>query len=206
MYMQNITDDEKELIQGLIDGDQDSYAKLINSYGGRMLAVARRFLRVNEDAQDCVQESFLLIFRKINTFENRSSLWSWMHRIVANQCLMKLRSRKNIPQHEEITEELSPEFDSNGRRAEPAWVFEGSAEELLSQKRTKDIVLESVGNLPESYRIVLMLRDIEEYSTEETAEALGVSIGAVKTRLHRARAALKILLEPIFNIKDKEVA
>ena len=194
---------EEKLIKGLIAGNQTCYAELIEIYGGRMLSVARRFLPVNEDAQDCVQEAFLQIFKKIETLKKQSSLWPWMRRIVVNQCLMKIRSRKNTPQHEDLPDEFIPEFDNHGCRQEPQWFFSHSSIEiLLNQNNTKDLIIKAINQLPENYRIILMLRDIDEYTTKETAKALNLSIGAVKTRLHRARAALKILLEPLFKTRE----
>ena len=161
-----------------------------------MLSVARRILRNEDDARDCLQDAFIQAYRAIGKFEGRSSLGSWLHRIVVNAALMKLRGRKSRP--EQSIEDLMPAFDAENCRVEPMWQIEESVEAMIGRREVRDIVLASIDKLPESYRTVLLLRDIEEYTTTEVAETLGINRGAVKVRLHRARAALKKLLEPVF--------
>jgi RNA polymerase sigma-70 factor, ECF subfamily len=189
--------DERELIAGLRNGDEACYERLVTTYGGRMLAVARRIVRNEEDARDCVQEAFLQAFRSIKKFEQRSSLASWLHRIVVNAALMKMRSRARRP--EDSLEDLMPQFDEHGFRIEPADELSVPVETLLEQRQTKEFVRRAIDQLPDDYRNVLIARDIEGYDTEETAALLGITPGAVKVRLHRARAALKSLLKPIIS-------
>ncbi len=165
------------------------------SIGGRLLAVARRMLRDEEDARDCVQEAFLQAFRSIDKFEARASLGTWLHRIVVNAALMKIRARERRP--EEAIEELLPQFDADGLRLEPEAELAVSLETQLASAETGAAVRRAIDRLPAGYRNLLLLRDIEGYDTEEAAALLGLTRGAVKTRLHRARAALKTLLEPI---------
>lgn len=186
--------DERELVARLCAGDGASYELLVRTYGGRMLAVARRLVRNEEDAHDCVQEAFLQAFRNIEKFEQRASLGSWLHRIVVNAALMKLRARARRP--EESIEDLLPQFDADGQRTEPEAALAVSLE-LLEGREVREAVRRSIDQLPDGYRNVLLIRDIEGYDTEETAALLGLTPGAVKTRLHRARAALKTLLEPV---------
>ncbi len=187
--------DEKHLIARLREGDAASYEQLVRTYGGRMLAVARRFLRNQEDARDCVQEAFLQAFGSIDRFEERSSLGSWLHRIVVNAALMKIRAQKRRP--EESLDDLLPQFDADGSRPEREAEFTVPLETLLGRSQTRELVRRSIDRLPEGYRNLLILRDIEGYNTQEAAALLGLTPGAVKTRLHRARGALKSLLEPI---------
>lgn len=160
-----------------------------------MLSVALRIMRNPEDAQECVQEAFLQAFKNIHRFEGRSSVWTWLHRIVVNSALLKLRARRRRP--EGSLDDLMPQFDETQCRIEPRGQSRDSVETLLSKKETRDAVREAISQLPEDYRSVLLLRDIEELDTQETATALQINVGAVKTRLHRARAALKKLLEPV---------
>ncbi|MFQ5937647.1 MAG: RNA polymerase sigma factor [Acidiferrobacterales bacterium] len=185
--------DEAHLIAGLRDGDEACYERLVTTYAGRILAVARRIVRNEEDARDCVQDAFLQTFRNIEKFEERSSLGSWLHRIVVNAALMKIRARERRP--EESIDDLLPQFDADGSRIEPEAQLAVSLEPLLERAETREFVRRSIDRLPEGYRNVLLIRDIEGYDTEEAAALLGLSPGAVKTRLHRARAALKTLLE-----------
>lgn len=186
---------EKQLLHGLRNGDEACYGHVVRTYGGRMLAVARRILRSEEDARDCVQEAFLQAFRGIQRFEERSSLRSWLHRIVVNAALMKIRSRERHP--EESLEELMPHFDEDGMRTEPEAALSTSLETLVESRQVQESVRRSIDRLPEGYRNVLIARDIEGYNIEETAALLGLTPGAVKVRLHRARAVLKALLAPV---------
>ncbi len=166
----------------------------MRTYGGRMLAVARRLVRNEEDARDCVQEAFLQAFRNIEKFEQRASLGSWLHRIVANAALMKLRARARRP--EQSIEDLLPPFDADGQRTAPEAELAVSLE-LLERREVREAVRRAIDQLPDGYRNVLLIRDIEGYDTAETAALLGLTPGAVKTRLHRARTALKSLLAPV---------
>ena len=190
---------ERQLVARLRAGDGASYEQLVRTYGGRLLAVARRLVRHEEDARDCVQEAFLQAFRNIEKFEQRASLGSWLHRIVVNAALMKLRARGRRP--EASIEDLLPQFDADGQRLEPEAEL-AVALELLERREVREAVRRAIDRLPDGYRNVLLIRDIEGYDTAETAKLLGLTPGAVKTRLHRARAALKTLLEPIMRGKE----
>lgn len=161
-----------------------------------MLAVARRLLRNEEDAQDAVQQAFLSAFRALAQFNGQCRLTTWLHRIVANTALMKLRTRARKP--EQAIEDLLPRFLDDGHHAAAMSDWSANAEQQLAQRETRSRVRAAIDALPESHRTVLILRDIEELDTEATARALGLSQGAVKTRLHRARQALATLLEPVF--------
>lgn len=186
--------DERELVARLRAGEDDAFAELVRSQGGRMLAVARRFLRSEEDARDAVQDAFLSAFRSIDRFEGGARLSTWLHRIVVNASLMKLRTRRRKP--EKLIDDLLPGFLEDGHLAEPASEWQQLSDEALMRKETRRLILDSIQELPENHRNVLMLRDIEGFDTEETAEQMGVSVNAIKTRLHRARLALRGLLEP----------
>jgi RNA polymerase sigma-70 factor (ECF subfamily) len=157
-----------------------------------MLAVARRFLQQEQDAQDAVQDAFLSAFKAIDSFEGSSKLSTWLHRIVVNAALMKLRSRQRHP--ERPIEDLLPKFDSDGHRhAGDGWAT--TIDTTARDRETREFVRQKINELPESYRTVLLLRDIEELSTDDTAQQLGITPGAVKTRLHRARLALRELID-----------
>jgi RNA polymerase sigma-70 factor (ECF subfamily) len=165
-----------------------------------MLVVARRYLRSEDDARDAVQEAFVSAFRAIDRFEGGSLLSTWLHRIVVNAALMKLRTRKRKP--EESIDDLLPGFLENGHLADPTPGWRAPADELLEGDENRRIVREAIEGLPEGHRTVLLLRDIEGFDTEQAAEKLGITTGAVKTRLHRARLALRGQLEPHFRRSD----
>jgi RNA polymerase sigma-70 factor, ECF subfamily len=186
--------DEQALVAALKAGEASAYETVVRLHGPRLLVVARRLLRSEEDAQDAVQDAFLSAFRSIDSFEGSSQLATWLHRIAVNAALMKLRARKRHP--EQPIEELLPKFKADGHLAEPTVDWNDSSSAPIERQETKSLIRESIDKLPESYRTVLMLRDIDELDTEETATMLGVSPNAVKVRLHRARQALRALLDP----------
>lgn len=186
--------EERALLAALRGGDDRAYERLVNEHGGRMLAVARRMLRNDEEARDALQEAFLLAFRGLPRFEGQSRLSTWLHRIVVNASLMKLRSRRAHP--EESIEPLLPTFLEDGHSSVSYGDWPESADRLLERTQVRERVRASIDRLPVTYRTVLLLRDIEELDTAEVAEALGISANAVKIRLHRARQALRELLDP----------
>ncbi len=183
------------LLAGLRAGKEAAFETLVQAYTGRLLKVARRFLRNEEDARDAVQETFLSAFRSIARFQGEARLYTWLHRIVANAALMKLRSRRRKP--EESIEEFLPKFREDGYQVESS-VEWAEPYRHLARRETHILVRGCIDQLPESYRTVLLLRDIEELDTEETAKILEVTPNAVKIRLHRARQALRTLLDPHF--------
>ena len=171
-----------------------AFERLVRAQGGRMLAVARRLLSSEEDARDAVQEAFLNAFRNIDRFEGQALLSTWLHRIIVNVSLMKLRSRKRKP--EESLDHLLPAFRDDGHFAER---FESGSEPVdqrLAREEEQATVRAAIEELPQHYRTILLLRDIEGIGTQEVAEQLGISPNAVKLRLHRARQALRTLLVP----------
>ena len=184
------------LVERLRSGDPLAFEALVRAYGGRMLATARRFVRTDEEAQDVVQDACLAAFRAIDGFAGAARLSTWLHRIVVNAALMRLRSRRR--RREDPIDDLLPRFGEDGHWAEPVSRWDGQADTLLERRETRALVRDAIDRLPLPYRSVLLLRDIEELDTEETASLLGLSANAVKTRLHRARQALRTLLERQF--------
>lgn len=176
-------------------GDRIATERFVRENAPWMLRTARRILGDNEVAEDVVQTSFSSVFRSLESFQGRSSLKTWIYRIVVNEALMELRKQRR--RNEQPIDELLPVFDKNGCRIEVDWADFQTPEILLQRSEISEVVSNSIGQLPENYRIVLLLRDIEELSSSEVAEVLGLSEANVKVRLHRARAALKKLLEPL---------
>jgi RNA polymerase sigma-70 factor (ECF subfamily) len=187
---------EEALLARLRAGEPAAFDELVRANFGRMLAVARRMLRSEEDARDAVQEAFLLAFRGIDRFQGGARLSTWLHRIAVNACLMKLRSRGRKP--EQPIEELLPRFYEDGHRIDPGPPWRTEGPDPVEERETRVLVREAIDRLPETYRNVLVLRDIEGLDTEETARLLDVKVDTVKVRLHRARQALRALLAPHF--------
>ena len=187
-------DDEAGLIAQLRAGDELAYEHVVRTYGGRLLAVTRRILGSDEDARDVVQDAFLNAFRSVNRFEGNSKLSTWLHRIAVNAALMKLRTRKRKP--EQSIETLLPAFLDDGHHEERFQSWDEPVDQVMERAETRQLVRAQIDALPESYRTVLVLRDIEGLDTEETATMLGLTVNATKIRLHRARQALRSLLAP----------
>lgn len=190
------SDDEPQLLTRLRAQDPAAFEQLVRRHGGWMLAVARRMLGSEDDARDAVQDALISAYRALGSFQEQSRLSTWLHRIVVNAALMKLRKRDR--RQERSIEELLPRFQDDGHPAEAAVEWRVSADQAVQQSDTRELVRRCIAQLPESYRTVLMLRDIEELDTRETARLLGIEENAVKVRLHRARAALRKLLDQHF--------
>lgn len=186
-------EDESDLVRRLRDGDDAAAETVVRTHGARMLAAARRILRSEADAQGAVQDAFLCAFRSIGNFQACAGLGTWLHRIVINAALMKLRTARRKP--ETSIEQLLPVFDETGHHVVPIHGWGGCAEQALLQSEALARVRALIDRLPENYRTVLLLREVEELSTEETAAVLGVTTTAVKLRLHRARQALRTMID-----------
>lgn len=189
-------DNQANIIGDLIAGKVGAFENLIILYGSRLLLKATQMLGNKDDAEECVQECYLQVHRNIASFRGDAGLYSWIYRILINACLKKMKSRAT--NNTASIESLLPDFDNNNCRIEPNWPSIPTLEDILSQNHTRRQVLNAIRALPDSYRDILYLRDIEGYNTLEVAEMFSLSEGAVKVRLHRARAALKKILEPVF--------
>ena len=187
--------EEAALVERLRNRDDAAFEQMVRKFSGRLLATARRYLRSEDDAHDALQDALLCAFKSISIFKSNSQLSTWLHRIVINSSLMRLRARRRRPEADEApTETLLPPFDATGhwtaqsQNSLPAYIY-------LEIAETQALVRRCINELPEQYRLVLMLRDIDELETCETAALLGLTTNNVKVRLHRARQALKTLIE-----------
>ncbi len=185
---------ESAFVAALVKGDEAAYQELVKDHGPRMLAIATRYLPSSADAQDALQDAFVCVVRGIQGFTGGSSLDTWLHRIVVNCALMRLRTRRRRPESP-----LEPEALEGVRRSSRTGTVTLTAQDILSREELKSAVRESVSRLPENYRTVLLLRDVEGLELREVAELLGVGLSTVKIRLHRARHALRDALAPRFS-------
>ena len=194
---------QTEQATALRAGDPAAFEQLVRSNTPRLLAVTRRILHNDEDARDAVQQAFIAAYRSRQQFEGDARPSTWLHRIAVNKALDLLRTRQRRP--EDSIEDLLPRFLPNGHHVERFMVWP-DAEAAIDRKRLAAEILDAIDHLPESFRLVLLLRDIEELSTEEAATALNITPNAVKLRLHRARMALRTLLaERLKRTDQKEV-
>jgi RNA polymerase sigma-70 factor (ECF subfamily) len=183
------------LLARLKAGDDDAFEVLVRTYAPRLIAVARRYVGSDDAAQDCVQEAMLAAFKGLESFEGRSSLATWLHRITVNAALQALRRRG--ARNEVSIDPWLPSFDEDGFLEGPSTTTALDAEALLNEADVREQVRAAIDRLPDSYRNVLLLRDIEGLSIKESADMLEISETNAKVRLHRARSALKKELEPL---------
>lgn len=172
--------------------DPDAFEALVREQGGRLLRVAQRFIRSADDAQDVVQDAFISAYNAIDRFDGSADVGTWLHRITVNAALMRLR--KPSEKRETSLDAILPAFADDGYRFEPVAEWE-SVETLLEREETRELVREAIDELPETARNVLLLSDIEEMSGPEAAVVLGITPNAVRIRLHRARQALREILD-----------
>jgi RNA polymerase sigma-70 factor, ECF subfamily len=184
--------DDVALVVAMQRGDEVAFATVLRSHGRQLLATARRMLGNDDDANDALQDAMISAFRAIHGFAGKSKLSTWLHRILVNAVLMKLRSRRHRP--ERSIEDLLPRFQDDGHHLEPPCPFSDAAVRALQCAESRTFLWRALDELPAAYREVLVLRDIEGMSTEAAGEQLGVTANAVKIRLHRARQALRTLL------------
>jgi RNA polymerase sigma-70 factor (ECF subfamily) len=185
------TEDEHEIIEKAKAGDQHAIKVLVDKYAPVIFRFAYNVCRNQDKAENTTQETFLSLLKKLDQFDNRSKFSTWLYTIVSNHCLMAARSNKSDRYLSIDDDESSlPEAMIDDASPDP---YEHT--ERLDTKRRLD---EAIEKLAPDYRVVFILRDLDGLSTEEVAEVLNLSIAAVKSRLHRARAFLREQLTPLF--------
>ena len=193
--------DESALVARAREGDLAAFNELVNAYSRKIFRLAKHITQNDEDAEDVLQETFLKAFEHLANFQGQSKFYTWIVRIAVNESLMKLRKRKSdrtVP----LDEPVDTGEDTVVREIA---VWHENPEKQYSQEELATILDEAVQSLRPAFRTVFVLRDIEELSTEETAEALGISIPAVKSRLLRARLQLREKLTRFFKRKGDDV-
>src|SRR5579872_26538 len=193
--------DESQLVAKAREGDSAAYNQLMTRYSPKIYRLAKHITQHEEDAEDVLQETFLKAFEHLGDFQGQSKFYTWLVRIAVNESLMKLRKRKSdrtVP----LDEPLDTGEDTVVREIA---VWDEDPEQQYSREELARILDEAVQSLKPAFRTVFVLRDIEELSTEEAAEALGISVPAVKSRLLRARLQLREKLTRFFRRKGDDV-
>jgi len=193
-------DAETAVLEQARRGDTDALTGLLRRYEGKIFRLALHITQNREDAEDVLQETFLKAFEHLNQFQGNSKFYTWIVRIAVNQALMKLRKRKS-DRSVSLDEQLDTGEDTVAREI-AAW--DENPEQRYSREELNQILTSAVDDLTPIYRAVFVLRDIEELSTEETAEALSLSVPAVKSRLLRARLQLRDKLTRHFKRKGDD--
>lgn len=192
---------ELVLVDAARNGDLASFEELVRRYDRNVFRIANHITQNREDAEDVVQDAFLKAYQNLGSFQGQSKFYTWLVRIAVNEALMRLRRRRTGAGR---TVSLDEEIDT-GEDTVPRDVADWSPnpEQLYNQAELKDLLDRTIQGLPASFRTVFVLRDVEGLSTEETAEALGLSVPAVKSRLLRARLQLRERLSKHFKSRTK---
>jgi RNA polymerase sigma-70 factor (ECF subfamily) len=177
---------DEALVKRAQEKDYGAFEELVKRYEGKIYGHSLRLLANREDAEDVLQETFLNAFRALSNFRGDSSFSTWIYRIATNNALMRLR--KSARGQRELDDELPPP-ESMKKQALASHIL--SPKDAILEKEVIKELDKAVERLPEKYRSIFLLRDVEEFSTEKTAEILGISEAAVKSRLHRARLFLR---------------
>jgi RNA polymerase sigma-70 factor (ECF subfamily) len=188
--------DDPQLVAALRAGDLTAFEKIVREHARPLLTVARRLLRNDDDAREAVQDAFVSAFRSCGRFEGSSRISTWLHRIVVNACLMRLRTQRR--RVEVSIDDWLPRFLPDGHHEASFIDWSNAAHAMIEREETCALVRRCIDQLPDSYRTVLLMHDIEGIPVHEVATALDISSNAVHIRLHRARQALRTLLDPVF--------
>lgn len=188
-----VREDEGALVAAAKAGNAKAFEELVNRYEHKIFRLAQNITQNREDAEDVMQEAFLKSFSNLDRFQGDSRFYTWLVRIAVNEALMKLRKRR--PNQVSLDEPVETEEDSIPREIED---WGPSPEQRYAQTQLQEILSGAIAELDPTFRIVFLLRDVEELSTEETAELLGLSVPAVKSRLLRARLRLRQRLSKSF--------
>ncbi len=186
--------DELKLVRAAKAGDISAFEQLVHRYDRNVFRIAQHITQNREDAEDVVQDAFLKAYENLKNFQEQSKFYTWLVRIAVNEALMRLR-RRRPERMVSLDEEVKTDEDSMPREVAD---WSPNPEQLYTQSELRDILTKTIQGLPSSFRTVFVLRDVEWLSTEETAEALDLSIPAVKSRLLRARLQLRERLNKYF--------
>jgi RNA polymerase sigma-70 factor (ECF subfamily) len=189
--MANVTPPESDnaLVARLQAGDRTVFRELVRRHQDKVYRLALRLTRDEARAQDAMQDAFLQVFRKIDQFQEQSAFTTWLYRITVNAALMRMRSERR---HRETSlEEASPRYSEQGEIAEPVADWSAAVDDEAGNRELAIHAQHAIDALPETYRSVFVLRELEDLSTEDVAQILELTVPTVKTRLHRARLALR---------------
>lgn len=192
-----MAENETELVQRAVEGDYEAFDALVGIYEDRIYNLSIKMLSNDEDAREVVQDTFLNAYKNLEKFRGEASFYTWLNRIAVNNCFLKLRSRQK-KKGEISLDEVHPFPSGKPPGASiPSWDF--MPEKLTIKSELASIMKEALAELPENYRVVFILKDIDGLTNEAIAESLALSVPAVKSRLNRARLFLRKKLAPYFS-------
>lgn len=196
-------DRDGSFVTALRDGDPTAAEDLVSAYGDRAYRLATRITCDPRDAEEAVQDAFLAAIRKIDSFRGESAFGSWLYRIVANAAYQCCRRRRRRGADVSL-DTLLPVFDEHGRHVAPIANWSMIVDDPAHQAELRMVLRTAIDELPADYRAVVVLRDVEGFSHQDIAESLGLTVGNVRTRVHRARLFLRERLEAHLSIADLE--
>jgi RNA polymerase sigma-70 factor (ECF subfamily) len=179
-------DADADLVEALRREEPDAAERLVERFGDRVYRLAMRITGLNEDAEEAAQDALWTAARKIQTFKGESAFGSWIYRITANAAYQKLRTRRQKAS-EIALEDVLPSLDGDGHHFEPMDDWSNRVDERALQGELRDVLTQAIDALPPDYRTALVLHDVEGVSNPDIAEALNISLPAVKSRVHRSR-------------------
>lgn len=192
-----VSDEDAELIQAINAGRPDRFQEIVQRYEGRLYNFGLKLCGHVQDAEDLVQETFLNAFRYMGGFRFETKFKNWLYRVATSVCLKKRRRSKFAPEKDLSLEEFLPKEGDPPPEEVPEWAAQ-PLEQLLTSELSQ-VIRDAIVALPENYRLVVVLRDLEGFSTEETAQMLNLSPSNVKVRLHRGRLFLREKLKGYFD-------
>ena len=181
--------DDNVLLEELRKGTPEAVEMLFDRFHGKIFSLAMSILKNESDAEEATQDVFMTVVQKAHTFKGNSALYSWIYRICVNTCLMRLRGKRRS---ETVSiEDFMPVFTEDGMHASLIDDWSKEVERKALDKELGQVIRRLTEKLSEKYRVVFVLSDVEGLSNEETAQILGLTVPAVKSRLHRARLYLR---------------
>ncbi len=191
-----VTDQDTELIEAINAGHSDRFPELLQRYEQKLYNFGLRMCGDAQDAEDLVQDTFLNVFRYLKSFRFETKFKNWLYRVATSTCIKKRRKSKFAPEHEISLDDFIPAESDHVAQQVPDWA-RLPLEQLLNEELAVQLK-QAILSLPEAYRLVVVLRDLEGFSTAETAQILNLQPTNVKVRLHRARLFLRDKLKGYF--------
>ena len=191
-----VKDNDFDLIQAINSGQTEKFQNLVKRYEQKLYNFSLRMCRNASDAEDMIQDTFLNVFKYLKNFRHETKFKNWLYKVAASTCIKKRRKSKFAPDRELSLDEFLPDDEAEKPNSVPEWAML-PLDKLLNEELSS-VINKTILTLPKKYRVVIILRDIEGFSTAETAQILNLSPSNVKVRLHRARLYLRDKLKGYF--------
>lgn len=191
-----IKDNDFDLIQAINSGQTEKFHDLVKRYEQKLYNFSLRMCRNPSDAEDMIQDTFLNVFKYLKNFRHETKFKNWLYKVAASTCIKKRRKSKFAPDKELSLDEFLPNDEAEKPEHVPEWALL-PLDKLLNEELSS-VINKTIISIPKKYRVVIVLRDIEGFSTAETAQILNLSPANVKVRLHRARLYLRDKLKGYF--------